>query len=83
MLESTRSQNLSYNVCRNLQFSLASTLANCTSFCSFEKAEVCVDLFCSKNLRTFLIFSELSWSQIEFKLSALFFQKLTSVSGSG
>ena len=68
---------------RYLQFSLASSLAACTSFCNLENGLVYVLLFCSKNLSTFFILSELSCSQMEFRLELLCSQKASSSVGSG
>lgn len=42
-----------------------------------------MDLFYSKNLRTFLILSEFSYSQIELRLSLFCCQNSISVSGPG
>ena len=40
-------------------------------------------MFCSRNLRTFLILSLLSYWQMELRFSLLFFQKLSSSIGLG
>lgn len=80
---SERSKNRFFNVDRYLKFSFASFCAIWTSFCSLLNGVVYVLLFCSRNLRTFLMRSELSWRQILLRFSDLFCQKSSSVMGSG
>ena len=80
---SDRSKKRFFKVDRYLKFSFASFCAIWTSFYSLLNGVVYVLLFCSRNLRTFLMRSELSWMQMLLRFSDLFCQKSSSVIGSG